>query len=103
MNHETAYFSQLNFNDAVSGLKAIAHTSRLQILCALVGQELTVGDLVKRLSLSQSAVSQHLGRMKAAGILEDRRSGNQVFYTLRERMFEDLVTIICRIYMKEVK
>lgn len=100
MNQETAYFSQLNFNEAVYGLKAIAHPSRLQILCALVGQELTVGDLVKRLNLSQSAVSQHLGRMKAAGILEDRRSGNQVYYTLRERMFEDLVTIICRIYMK---
>ena len=89
---------RLNFSNAVSGLKAIAHPSRLHILCSLVRTEMTVGDLVKRLGLSQSAVSQHLGKMKAAGILEDRRSGNHVFYGLKDEVYAELVTTICRIY-----
>lgn len=95
---EIPTFEQLNFSKAVYGLKAIAHPSRLQILCSLTRNEMTVGDLVKRLNLSQSAVSQHLGKMKAAGILEDRRSGNQVYYGLKEKIYGELVTTICRIY-----
>ena len=91
-------FEKLNFSNAVNGLKAIAHPSRLQILCSLVRNEMTVGDLVKRLNLSQSAVSQHLGKMKSAGILEDRRSGNQVYYGLKDEIYGELVTTICRIY-----
>lgn len=87
-----------NLEAAVSGLKAIANPNRLQILCALLGNELTVGDMAKQFGLSQSALSQHLSRMKSAGILTDRRSGNQVFYKLQARDFEDLLNSLCKIY-----
>lgn len=90
--------NQLNFDGAIYGLKAIAHPGRLKILCALLGGDLTVSELVNRIQLSQSAVSQHLARMKAAGILIDRRSGNQVYYSLKEQGFKDLVNSICHIY-----
>jgi ArsR family transcriptional regulator, virulence genes transcriptional regulator len=96
INKET--LQQLNFNGAVSGLKAIADPSRLQILCSLTEGELTVGDLVKKLDLSQSAVSQHLSKMKSSGMLTDRRDGNQVYYRLHEPIYAELVTTICRIY-----
>ncbi len=92
---------KLNFSGAVSGLKAIAHPSRLLILCSLTSGELTVGDIVKRVDLSQSAVSQHLSKMKASGMLEDRREGNQVYYRLSDPVYGELVTTICKIYNKE--
>ncbi len=88
----------MDFENAATGLKAIAHSGRLQILCALVGKEQTVGELARVLQISQSSVSQHLGRMKAAGILEDRRSGNQVYYSMKKRGYEEVVTALCRIY-----
>ena len=90
-----------NLDAAVSGLKAIANPSRLQILCALLGNELTVGDMARQFGLSQSALSQHLSRMKSAGILSDRRAGNQVYYKLQEKDFEDLVRSLCKIYVGE--
>lgn len=87
----------LDFEQAVMGLKAIAHAGRLRILCVLIDGDKTVGDLADLLNLSQSAVSQHLSKMKAAGILLDRREGNQVYYSLKERKYRDLVSSICNI------
>ncbi len=100
MDNNNPPVNLLNFENAADGLKAIAHEGRLQILCVLVGNELTVGEIVERVKISQSAVSQHLARMKSAGVLESRRSGNQVYYSVKERGFEDLVTTICKIYVE---
>lgn len=86
-------------SSVVTGLKAMANPSRLQVLCALIGGELTVGEMARQFGLSQSALSQHLSRMKAAGILEDRRSGNQVYYRLQNKDFETLLNALCRIYI----
>lgn len=83
---------------AVSGLKAVSHAARLQILCGLVGRELSVSDLVDLTGQSQSSVSQHLARMKSAGILADRRNGNVVFYSVKEAGYEGLITALCAIY-----
>lgn len=89
----------LNYEIAVNGLKAIAHPGRLKILCALIDAEKTVGDLVEVVDLSQSAVSQHLSKMKAANVLQDRRDGNQVYYSLKRKEYEKLVTSLCDIYL----
>lgn len=83
---------------AVAGLKAVAHNARLQILCGLVGRELSVGELVELTGQSQSSVSQHLSRMKSAGILADRREGNVVFYSVQEEGYEGLISALCTIY-----
>jgi len=100
METDLQKLSKKNLGTAVLGLKAIAHPCRLQILCSLSGSEMTVGDMVRQLGLSQSAVSQHLSRMKAAGILKDRRAGNQVYYSLKEKDFEVLLGALCKIYVK---
>jgi ArsR family transcriptional regulator len=100
MTFEKQKLTTKNINEVVSGLKAIANPSRLQILCTLIGCELTVGDMAKQFGLSQSALSQHLSKMKSAGILEDRRVGNQVYYRLQEKDFEDLLSALCKIYVR---
>jgi len=101
MSFDLRKLTDKGLDEAVSGLKAIANPNRLQILCALLGSELTVGDMAKQFGLSQSALSQHLSRMKSAGILADRREGNQVYYKLQEKNYEDLVKSLCKIYVKE--
>lgn len=87
-----------NMKDAVKGLKAIAHPARLNILCFLQRKEATVNEIVDLTSMSQSAVSQHLAKMKAFGVLKDRRDGNRVFYSLTDDSYGTLVNALCRIY-----
>jgi len=63
--------------------KALAHESRLMIIDALREREMCVCDLVELVGSDQSTVSKHLSILKNAGILEDRREGNKVFYALK--------------------
>ena len=87
-----------NIKDAVKGLKALAHPARLTILCFLQSREATVNEIVELTRMSQSAVSQHLAKMKAFGVLKDRRDGNRVFYSLTDDSYSNLVTALCSIY-----
>jgi ArsR family transcriptional regulator len=63
-------------------LNLLGDENRLR-LCALLGaRELCVTDLVKVTGISQSRVSTHLGRLREAGLVRDRRQGTQCFYAL---------------------
>lgn len=64
-------------------LKAMAHPSRLAMLEALADRELCVCELQRIVGSDMSTVSKHLGVMKAAGLLEDRKEGLRVHYRLR--------------------
>ncbi len=63
-------------------LKALANESRLMLIDRLGEGECTVGDLTEMLGRDQSTVSKHLAMLRAHGIVEDRREGNNVYYTL---------------------
>ena len=68
-----------NYADA---LNLLGDENRLR-LCALLGErELCVTDLVRVTGISQSRVSTHLGRLREAGFVRDRRQGTQCFYAL---------------------
>ena len=62
--------------------KALADPTRLRILQRLTEGEGTVGDLMRHVDLSQPLVSWHLRRLRAAGLVETRRSGREVVCTL---------------------
>jgi len=63
-------------------MKALAHPSRLIMLDALAEGEKCVCELQELVGSSMPTVSRHLSQMKAAGIIEGRRDGNQIYYTL---------------------
>lgn len=63
--------------------KAMAHPSRLMIIDALANGERCVCELREVVGADMSTVSKHLAVMKAAGLLDDRKAGLQVFYRLR--------------------
>jgi ArsR family transcriptional regulator len=62
--------------------KALADPTRLRLLQRLADGQATVSDLTAHVDLSQPLVSWHLHRLKAAGIVETRRAGREVIYTL---------------------
>ena len=64
-------------------LKAMGHPSRLAILDAIANGEKCVGDLQAVVGSDLSTVSRHLAVLKHAGIIDDRKQGLQVFYSLR--------------------
>ena len=63
-------------------LKALANDSRLMIVDRLRESECTVSELTELVGSDQSTVSRHLSLLRAHGIVEDRREGNNVYYRL---------------------
>jgi DNA-binding transcriptional ArsR family regulator len=63
-------------------LRALGNEQRLLVLCRLVEGEASVGELQAELDLSQSALSQHLARLRAAGLVTTRREAQSIRYSL---------------------
>ena len=70
--------------DAAAFLKALANDQRLLVLCALLDGELSVGEINERVPLSQSALSQHLAVLRAAGVVTTRRQSQTIYYALAQ-------------------
>lgn len=73
---------QEHASEAAALLKALANDQRLLVLCALLGQSLSVGEINDRVPLSQSALSQHLAVLRAAGLVGTRRQSQTIYYAL---------------------
>ena len=74
-------------------LKAVAHPCRICILKSIATGELCVSDLQEILCCSQANVSQHLGIMRARGLVVRRRMGNKTRYYLRDERISDLLEL----------
>jgi ArsR family transcriptional regulator len=74
----------MNLSHYVETLNLLGDESRLRLCVLLRGRELCVSDLVHVTGISQSRVSTHLGRLREAGFVVDRRQGAQSFYSLAE-------------------
>jgi DNA-binding transcriptional ArsR family regulator len=72
------------FERAAELLRALSHPVRLRIIELLGAGELCVKSLEEHLGVSQSSVSQHLTRLRYAGLIESERRGHLVCYRLRE-------------------
>lgn len=75
--------------------KAFGDPSRLKILSLLASQEMNVGEVVEEMGLSQPTVSRHLGILKEAGVVTDRREGQQVFYALNKEAVQNCCSGFC--------
>lgn len=84
--------------EAARLLKALANDHRLLILCMLVDGEHSVGEINERLPLSQSALSQHLARLRADGLVHTRREAQTILYSLAEGPVQTLIASLHGIY-----
>ena len=80
-------------------LKLLGHPHRLMVLCELKMGERSVSELAKRVGVSQSPLSQHLARMRYENVVEPRRDGQTVYYSLKKGeaslLIESLYEIFC--------
>ncbi len=85
-------------------LKTLSHPARLMIVCTLVEREYSVGALEEKLDIHQPHLSQHLTVLRGSGIVETRREGKQIFYSLTEEKAAQLVAALYDIFcVKEGK
>ena len=86
--------------EAARLLEALANPRRLMILCELADGERSVGELLPIIGLQQAALSQHLARLRAEGIVATRRESQAIFYRLTSpaavAVINTLADIFCR-------
>jgi DNA-binding transcriptional ArsR family regulator len=84
-------------------LKALAHETRLMILCLLVEEERSVGELEQLMELRQPSVSQQLARLRFDGLVNARREGRTIYYSLGSDEAKQVVTLLYGLYCQPAK
>ncbi len=85
--------------EAARLLRLLAHEKRLLVLCHLAGSnEMSVGELVVVAGLSQSALSQHLARLREDGLVATRRAAQTVYYRLADPKAARIVALLRDLY-----
>ncbi len=75
-------------------LKQLANPYRLMILCCISTGELTVGDLNEQIDLSQSALSQHLAKLRESEIVTTRRESQTIYYRIANQKIKYLLDVL---------
>lgn len=75
-------------------LRVLGNEHRLRVLCALRMGELSVGRLAGRVGLSQSALSQHLARLRADGVVATRRDAQTIYYRIAD---DDVLALVAAV------
>jgi DNA-binding transcriptional ArsR family regulator len=78
----------MNEDDLIEALKALAHPLRWRILTALIAGERNVGEIEAATGISQPGLSQQLGVLRKAGLVETRKEAKLVFYALANKQIE---------------
>lgn len=89
---------QVHAVQAAAFLKAIANEHRLVILCTLIYGELCVSDLNAKVTLSQSALSQHLASLREAGLVTTRKESQTVYYQIHGTNAIKIINVLRSIY-----
>src|SRR5882672_9535400 len=90
--------------EAAQLLKLLGNEKRLLILCFLaVRGEMTVGELVDVVKLSQSALSQHLARLRADGLVVFRRTSQTLHYSVADRRALRVLQVLKQIYCGDLR
>lgn len=89
--------------EVASLLKTLSHPARLMIVCSLVEGEYSVGELEEKVDVHQPHLSQHLTVLRGSGIVETRREGKQIFYSLTEDKAAQLVNALYGIFCMETE
>ena len=95
---------KLNKDEFAKLSKALGHPHRLKIINILVNlssdSQCMVGNIVDKLPISQSTVSQHLKILKEAGWIEGNIEGSRVCYCLKEDIFEKYTVMLNKLKEK---
>ncbi|MDE2183805.1 MAG: helix-turn-helix transcriptional regulator [Alphaproteobacteria bacterium] len=87
-------------DEAAGLMRALSHGARLRVLCELVSGEKSAGELVAASGLSQSALSQHLARLRSSGLVATRRDARTIFYSLSDPRAERVIGLLFDLYCR---
>lgn len=82
-------------------LKVLANENRLLILCELVQSPMTVSQLMEKLNITQSGISQHLTILKSNGILDYEKKAQHVTYRIKDERIYEVMSLLKELYCKE--
>jgi len=98
MNQDELLQLQDQARAASSLLKAMSNEHRLLILCRLLGCERSVGELERVVGLSQSALSQHLARLRRDDLVKTRREAQTIYYSLKGDAVAEVLSTLYTLY-----
>ncbi|OGI11042.1 MAG: transcriptional regulator [Candidatus Margulisbacteria bacterium GWF2_35_9] len=81
-------------------LKVLGHPVRLQIVEGIILNECNVSKIQKKMNLAQATVSQHMSLLKRVGVVENKRNGNEVCYSVTNDFVKDIVAAIKKVKEK---
>jgi len=81
-------------------LKILANENRLLILCELLKSPMTVSNLLEKLNISQSGISQHLTILKSNGILDYKKNAQHITYNIKDDRIYQIMAILKELYCK---
>jgi len=87
-----------NAREASEFLKALSHEARLMILCLLASGEKSVTEIEQTLRLRQPAVSQQLARLRGDNLVETRRDGKNIYYSLARTEVREVIEALHRAF-----
>ncbi|HZJ96041.1 MAG TPA: metalloregulator ArsR/SmtB family transcription factor [Thiopseudomonas sp.] len=87
-----------NADSAGQLLKALGNPDRLLLLCQLVHGEMNVGELEERLEIVQPTLSQQLGVLRREGLVNTRRDGRQIYYSISSKEAMAIIETLYKIY-----
>ncbi|MFT3756551.1 MAG: metalloregulator ArsR/SmtB family transcription factor [Pseudoxanthomonas sp.] len=92
-------FLETGAAQAAALLRALGNENRLLLLCFLIEHgELSVGQMQEQLGLGQSALSQHLARMRAEGLVDFRREAQTLYYRIADDDVKKVIATLKKIY-----
>lgn len=83
---------------AVVALKLLANEDRLLLLCQLSQGEMCVSDLEQKLGIHQPTLSQQLGVLRNEGVVNTRREGKNIFYSVADPAMLEILSVLYRLY-----
>jgi ArsR family transcriptional regulator, virulence genes transcriptional regulator len=89
-----------NADDAAALLALLANGKRLTIIEHLLDREMSVGAIAKKVSLSQSALSQHLAKLRSLNLVETRRDRQMIYYSCNSERARRLLETLEDIFEK---
>jgi ArsR family transcriptional regulator len=82
--------------------QALAHPTRIAIVELLRDREMPAGQLIEKLGLEQANASQHLAVLRSKQVVNSRKKGNQVFYSLRDPVLIQVLDILKRYFYAQL-
>ena len=87
-----------NAGTAAEFLSAIGNGKRLAIICHLLNREMSVSEIAEKVDLSQSALSQHLAKLRSLSLVDTRRQRQMIFYSCNSPQVRQLFATLDRLF-----